>query len=77
MFAFSSKDLQGAKSEFSGGVELWLAEAKVVGRVIRLGINVEKDRWKRFWKLFKLSQRQKQKAEYLLCSSITLIRKLA
>lgn len=76
LFAYSSKNLQGARMTFGIGWQYWLAEAEVVGRICDNDIGVINERWLFFWEKFKLRLKVRG-AEYLLCSSITLIRKLS
>ena len=56
--------------------EYWLAEAKVVGKLGRHDFYIRNEQWRDFWKDYKLRLRYKG-AEYLLCSSITLIKRIA
>ena len=76
LFAYSIKNMKGAKANFGGhGEQYWLAEAEVVGRVHGGSIAVEEATWLRFWGGRRLQTRLPG-ATYLLCSSITLIKKL-
>lgn len=77
LFAYSSRNLNLARRDMgTGSFQFWLAEAEVVGRVCDSNIDVLNHNWRRFWKGFKLRLRVKR-AEYLLCSSIVLVKKLA
>lgn len=73
LFAYSKSNLKGAKKDMCRSSQFWLAEAEVVGRITRYDITIF--RWSSFWADFKLRLRDRG-AEYLLCSSITLIRKI-
>lgn len=77
LFAYSSKNMRGARSSMGmwPGYQYWLAEAEVVGRISGYNIAMQSNWWRGFWADLKLQLRRKG-AEYLLCSSITLIRKL-
>lgn len=77
LFAYSRKNLKRARSNFGSHlfVRYWLAEAEVVSRIKDGDITIQDSRWGNFWADFKLHLRMR-KAEYLLCSSITLIKEL-
>ena len=76
LFAYSTKNMKGAKANFDGSyAQFWLAEAEVVGRVSEYFIDVIEDAWQEFWIGYKLQARL-PRADYLLCSSITLIKRL-
>ena len=76
LFAYSRRDLKRARKDIGAGpFQYWLAEAKVVGRIKDLDIYLFTREWYSFWKGFKLRLRLEE-AEYLLCSSITLIKRL-
>ncbi len=77
LFAYSSRDMKTAKRQMGGSdYQYWLAEAEVVGKIRHCNIDVTPFQWSRFWGGLKLRLRRKG-AEYLLCSSITLIKILA
>lgn len=78
LFAFSSRNMGEARGSMGSGAatQYWLAEAEVVGRISGFGLSMVDCRWQNFWKGLKLRLRTKG-AEYLLCSSITLIKRLA
>ena len=73
LFAYSSRNLKRAKKDFRFSYQFWLANAKVVGRMNDQDISNRYDEWRTFWKHFRL----KPRGEYLLCSSITLIKRIA
>lgn len=76
LFAFPSTHLREARESCGGSdSQYWLAEAEVVGKIHFSNIGVVSYHWLRFWKGFNLQLRI-PRAEFLLCSSITLIRKL-
>jgi len=77
LFAYSSSNMTEAKRNFGTTVEwqYWLAEAEVVGRVRDTSLTVLSRRWTSFWGKLKL-RLEVQGAEYLLCSSITLLKRL-
>jgi len=75
LFAYSSRNLKMAK-DHCPFAQYWLAEAEVVGRVSHCNIYLTRSGWRNFWKGLKLQLRAPG-AEYLLCSSIILIRRLA
>lgn len=73
LFAF--KTLKDARYDFcSGNFQFWSAEANVVGKIHSAAIIVHGS-WHSFWRTFKLRLRMPG-AEYLLCSSITLIKRI-
>ncbi len=77
LFAYSIKNMKGARDNFKGSAtQFWLAEAEVVGKLSDNDVCVIEVRWHMFWKGYKL-RRHLPRADYLLCSSITLIKKLA
>lgn len=79
LFAYSSRNLRRAKVDMGlpglSTTQFWLAEAEVVGKVMLGDITTMGGRWCDFWKHFKPQLRRKG-ADYLLCSSITLTRRL-
>ena len=76
LFAYSTKNMKRARDNFKGSaVQYWSAEANVVGRLSEYSIDVVEDAWQKFWIGYKLQARP-PRADYLLCSSITLIKKL-
>ncbi len=75
LFAYSSRNMKEARRNFgSRDAQYWLAEAKVVGKVRDEEITVSEERWCDFWG--SIEMRLRRRAEYLLCSSITLIKEL-
>lgn len=77
LFAYSSRNLKEARRDMGGSkpTQYWLAEAEVVGKVWHCEIDMVEYHWRDFWKHLKLRLRNKG-AQYLLCSSITLVRRL-
>ena len=77
LFAYSRKNMTEAQHNFRStpNTQYWLADAEVVGKVKHYHIDVLYSLWDAFWGSFKLQLRNKG-AEYLLCSSITLIKRL-
>lgn len=75
LFAFPSKNLKQARKEMSRSDQYWIAEAKVAGKVYSSDIDVLCFTWQSFWRECKLRLRV-PRASYLLCSSITLVRRL-
>lgn len=73
LFAFPSNHLEQARGE-CGGCQYWLAEAEVVGKILFSAITTMDSQWHDFWAGYRLKLRR-PRAEYLLCSSITLIRR--
>ena len=78
LFAFSRRNMREARLSMGNcpSLQYWLAEAKVVGRMYGSDIIVTRNTWHAFWKEFKLRLRLRG-TEYLLCSSITLVKRLA
>ena len=75
LFAYSIKNMKEAKANFGNNGQCWLAEAEVVGKMRNNDIDVWDSTWLKFWERSKLQIRL-SRASYLLCSSITLIKKL-
>jgi len=73
LFAYPRENLGDAEEDVRDG-QYWLAEAEVVGNVDYSEINMQCSDWHTFWGHFVL--RRRRSAEYLLCSSITLIKEL-
>jgi len=77
LFAYPSKNLKQAKHDIGAdtSAQFWLADATVVGRTKDTYISIFEEQWFYFWTNFKLCQRL-PRADYLLCSSITLVKRI-
>ena len=77
LFAYSRRNIRQARKDMgiNPNIQFWYAEAEVVGKVKDASIDVFSERWSDFWNMLKL-RLQCKGAEYLLCSSITLTKKL-
>lgn len=71
LFAFPREDLDKAQGE-CGDSEYWEADAVVVGRVPHGHLTMYSDKWDNFWLEFNSNG-----GEYLLCSRITLRKRLS
>jgi len=81
LFAYPEGKLYIAKEENTGITlqitnPLWWAEAEVVGGINYNILKINVNTWKTFWENFK-PQPLSENTEYLLCSSITLIKKIS
>ena len=74
LFAYRLKSREEAMGEIPSGGELWFATAEAVGNIGRPDIDTFSATWKSFWEEFVL--RKSKDKEYLLCSSITLLKPL-
>ena len=75
LFAYPREKLDRAMSDMPGSYQYWIAEAKIVGKISRSDFWMDKYRWVSFWDCIKLRLRYKG-APYLLCSSITLTKRM-
>lgn len=77
LFAYPKSRLSMAKRETAKIDHYWIAEATVVGKVTFTEMGTAQRGWNCYWECFRLKHfRRSDEYDYLLCSSITLIREL-
>lgn len=74
LFAYGERSLKLARcqTDHTAIHQYWEADAEVIGRIAPKKVDVEISAWNNFWEFFK----PKTKGQYLLCSSITLVKEI-
>jgi len=76
LFAYSSEEIKRARAEIMSPIaQYWSANANVVGRIDDHDVDVLRSRWHDFWSGF-VPEEKTGELNYVLCSSVTLVKRI-